>query len=434
VKFSDANIVLSSRVNENSKILYDRSPRERVQKVAPWLTVDTDALPSVVDGKIVWILDGYTTSDMYPQAEKNSLEEMTSDSINPQTQFATLPTDEINYMRNAVKATVDAYDGTVTLYEWDEEDPVLKTWMKAFPDVVEPREEIPDSLLEHMRYPDDLFKVQRELLARYHVLDASTFYEASDAWQVPSDPVEERSTRKQPAYRLSVNTGEDDNPTFSLTTTYVPNNRQNLASFMSVGADAADPDTYGQFEILRLPSSTQVPGPSQIANAFNNEPKVATALRPFVQSNARVVYGNLLTLPVGGGLLYVQPLYTEREGGGEGTFPVLRFVVASFGNEVGIAPTLSGALDDVLESSGEQPIGTDDEVPEPTPDGEQPPEDGETGGGGGTPLPEDALELLQQADAKFAEAEEAFQSGDTVAYAAAIEEARALVEEALASP
>ena len=119
MKFGDANIVLSSRVNENSKILYDRSPRERVQKVAPWLTVDSDALPAVVDGKIVWILDGYTTSDKYPLAEKKSLQEMTSDALNPRSAYATLPTDHINYMRNAVKATVDAYDGTVTLYEWD---------------------------------------------------------------------------------------------------------------------------------------------------------------------------------------------------------------------------------------------------------------------------------------------------------------------------
>ena len=123
VKFGDANILLSSRVNENSKILYDRSPRERVQKVAPWLTVDSDALPAMVDGKIVWVLDGYTTSDKYPLAEKRSLEEMTSDAINPRSAYATLPTDHINYMRNAVKATVDAYDGTVTLYEWDDDGP-----------------------------------------------------------------------------------------------------------------------------------------------------------------------------------------------------------------------------------------------------------------------------------------------------------------------
>ena len=214
-KFGDANIVLSSRVNENSKILYDRSPRERVQKVAPWLTVDSDALPAVVDGKIVWILDGYTTSDKYPLAEKKSLQEMTSDAVNPRSAYATLPTDNINYMRNAVKATVDAYDGTVTLYEWDSKDPILKTWEKAFPGAVKKKSDIPADMLEHMRYPEDLFKVQRDMLAAYHVLDPKTFYEGNDKWDVPIDP--SSSSRKQPPYRLSVATKTGQDPEFALT-------------------------------------------------------------------------------------------------------------------------------------------------------------------------------------------------------------------------
>ena len=142
-KFGDFNIVLSSRVNANSKILYDRSPRERVQKVAPWLIVDSDALPAVVDGKMVWVLDGYTTSDKYPGAEKKSLQEMTSDAINPRSAYATLPTDQINYMNNSVKATVDMYDGTVNLYAWNSKDPILRTWEKAFPGVVKSQVEDP---------------------------------------------------------------------------------------------------------------------------------------------------------------------------------------------------------------------------------------------------------------------------------------------------
>ncbi len=428
-KFGDANILLSGRVNENSKILYDRSPRERVQKVAPWLTVDRDALPAVVDGKMVWLLDGYTTSDKFPQAQKRSLEEMTSDSINPRSQYATLPTDQVNYMRNAVKATVDAYDGTVTLYEWDESDPILQTWEKAFPGVVKPKSDIPDEVLDHMRYPEDLFKVQREMLARYHVLEPRTFYEGSDEWVVPTDPGDSRSSRKQPAYRLSVAAPGADDPIFSLTSTYVPRNRQNLASFMAVGADASDPETYGKFQILRLPG-TQVPGPQQIANNFSNDTKVAAALRPFIQADANVQYGNLLTLPVGGGLLYVQPLYTERTGG-DGTYPLLRFVVASFGEQVGIGATLSEALENVIESGGGD-AGTD--TPAPTPDeGSGSGEESGGGGGSGDPLPQDALELLQQADAKFAEADRALADGDLQGYAAAVDEAKALVERALSS-
>lgn len=419
VHFGDANIVLSSRVNENSKILYDRTPRERVQKVAPWLTVDSDALPAVVDGKIVWILDGYTVSDKYPLAEKKSLQEMTSDAVNPRSAYATLPTDQINYMRNAVKATVDAYDGTVKLYEWDTSDPILKVWEKAFPGVVEKKSAIPAEVLAHMRYPEDLFKVQRDMLASYHVLDPKTFYEGNDKWDVPEDP--STGTRKQPPYRLSVATESGQVPTFSLTSVFVPQKKQNLASFMSVGADAAKPESYGKFQILRLPDNTQVPGPGQIANQFSNDPKVANQLRAFKQADAKVAYGNLLTLPVGDGLLYVQPLYTLREGG-SGNYPVLRFVLTSFGRDVGIGSNLSQSLQDVL--------GGDTSTPTDNPD------DGTgTGTGTGTgdtqDLPVAALRLLQQADDKFAEADTKLKAGDLAGYATAVNEARALVQRAL---
>ena len=421
-KFGDANIILSSRVNENSKILYDRTPRERVQKVAPWLIVDSDALPSVVDGKMVWILDGYTTTDKYPGAEKRSLQEMTSDAVNPRSAYATLPTDQINYMSNAVKATVDMYDGTVNLYEWDTKDPILKTWEKAFPGVVKQKSDIPSDVIDHMRYPVDLFKVQRDMLASYHVLDPKTFYEGNDQWAIPEDP--SSSTRKQPPYRLSVATQAGTAPKFSLTTVFVPQKKQNLASFMAVGADAADPDTYGKFQILRLPDTTQVPGPSQIANQFSNDPKVAEAVRPFKQADAKIEYGNLLTLPVGGGLLYVQPLYTTRESGA-GTYPVLRFVLTSFGRDVGIGSTLDASLANVLASESGS---TGD-----------PGDTGSTGGTGADPgdtapdLPVAAIKLLQQADQKFDDADKALKAGDLEGYAKAVDEAKALVERALTS-
>jgi hypothetical protein len=321
-------------------------------------------------------------------------------------------------MRNAVKATVDAYDGTVTLYEWDTSDPILKVWEKAFPGVVKKKSEIPPDVLAHMRYPEDLFKVQRDMLASYHVLDPKTFYEGNDKWDVPDDP--STSTRKQPPYRLSVATESGEEPTFSLTSVFVPQKKQNLASFMSVGADAAKPDSYGKFQVLRLPDNTQVPGPGQIANQFSNDPKVANQLRAFKQADAKVAYGNLLTLPVGDGLLYVQPLYTLREGG-SGNYPVLRFVLTSFGRDVGIGSTLSSSLQDVL--------GGDESTPPVT--------DGGTGSGGsgGTTqdLPVAALVLLQQADDKFAEADTKLKAGDLQGYATAVNEARALVQRALSA-
>ncbi len=430
VRFGEPNFLLSSRVHENSKVLFERSPRERVQKVAPWLTVDNDALPAVVDGKVVWILDGYTTTDRYPLSEKRSLRDMTSDAINPRTAYATLPTDEINYMRNAVKATVDAYDGTVTLYAWDDEDPILKAWEGVFPGAVKPKSDISEELMAHLRYPEDMFKVQRYVLAAYHVTDPKAFYEGNDRWQVPEDP--NFQTRKQPPYRLSVATESGETPVFSLTSVYTPNKKQNLASFISIGADASDPETYGKFQILRLPDSTQVPGPSQISNQFNSDDAIAATLLPFKREGTEVVSGNLLTLPVGNGLLYVQPIYTLRTGG-SGNYPVLRFVQVSFGKSVGIGATLSDALDNVLgksgttggtDSGGTDSGGTDSGGTD---------SGGDSGGGSGSeqPLPTDALKLLQRADAKFREADAALKAGDLAGYAKAVDEGRALVDRAL---
>ncbi|MFL6109201.1 MAG: UPF0182 family protein [Marmoricola sp.] len=419
VKFGEPNFLLSSRVHSDSKLLYNRSPRVRVQKVAPWLTVDKTALPAVVNGRIVWILDGYTTTDKYANSQKRSLRDMTSDAISPRPTYATQPTDDINYMRNAVKATVDAYDGTVTLYEWDDSDPILKAWESVFPDVVKSRDSIPPELLDHFRYPEDLYKVQRNILAEYHVTNPKTFYEASDRWEVPADPDQTATT--QPPYRLSVEREPGGDPVYSLTSVYSPANRPNLIAFMSVGADAADASTYGKFQILKLPDNTQFQGPGNIANQFSTDPKVAAVLRNFkTGTDASVRYGNLLTLPVDGGLLYVQPLYTVRETG-SGKYPVLLRVLASYGKDVGIGTTLSDAIRNIGQSSADTTGSTDD-------------------GGGDTTTPPDntgtpgtALELLQQADAKFKQADAALKKGDLAAYAAAVDEARKLVDRALAA-
>jgi uncharacterized membrane protein (UPF0182 family) len=261
-----------------------------------------------------------------------------------------------------------------------------------------------------------MFKVQRSLLAEYHVTDPKTFYEGNDKWEIPEDP--NSPTRKQPAYRLSVATATGQKPVFSLTSVFVPAKKQNLSAFMSVGADAADPSTYGKFQILRLPDANQVSGPSQIASQFSNDPAIAGAIRNFKQNDAKIVYGNLLTLPVGGGLLYVQPLYTLREGG-TGNYPTLQFVLVSFGPKVGIGPTLQSALDVVLGVSG-----PDTTPPDTT---ENPPT------GPDVALPTQALQLLQQADAKFREAVAALKKGDLEGYATLVIEGRDLVEQALSS-
>ncbi len=421
VKFGDPNFILSERVNDNSKVLYYREPLERVEKLAPWLTLDEDPYPAVVDGRIVWIVDGYTTTDRYPLAQRESFEEMTDDSLAEGTEFGALPTDEINYMRNAVKATVDAYDGSVNLYAWDEEDPILEAWRGAFPGTVQDREDIPDSLLEHMRYPEDLFKVQRYQFGRYHVTDANDFYQGNDQWEVPEDP--EVADRYQPPYRLFVDDGTGEER-FSMTSTYVPRGKNNLAAFVSVGADATDPDSYGELQVLQLPNE-QTPGPGQVANEMTTSDNVRQALLAFQSGGAVVNYGNLLTLPVDDGLMYVQPVYATRELS-DASFPELQFVIVKYGDSVGIGPTMREALADVLNvDPGTAPVDTEPEPEEP----------GGGGGGDGDGQPASIAEriqtLLGQAQTAFDQAEAAQADGNSVRWARKVEEAQGYINEAV---
>jgi uncharacterized protein len=411
-KFRDANVLLSGRVNSESKILYDRHPRERVEKAAPWLTVDGDPYPAVVDGRIVWILDGYTTSNHFPYSQKVSLEDSTSDALTSRGAVATQVSEDINYIRNSVKAVVDAYDGAVTLYGWDESDPLLKTWMKAFPGTVKPRSEISPALMQHLRYPEDMFKVQRDMLAKYHVTNPGTWYSNSDLWKVPADPIQGgggENARKQAPYYLSLRMPDQDEPRFSLTSVYVPNLRENLAAFMAVDAEASSKD-YGQFRILRLPDTNQIDGPGQMANKFETDEAIRAQLLPFNQGGARVERGNLLTLPLGGGLLYVQPVYSSRTGA-SGAYPVLRFILVGFGEKVAWGTTLNDALNRLFTDDS----GTPQERPN------QPP----------TNTNQTVQQALAAAQTAFAEADAALKRGDLAAYQAAMARARTAVDRAI---
>ena len=416
VRFGEPNFLLSGRVHDNSQVLYHRTPQERVQRVAPWLTVDRDPFPAVIDGRIVWILDGYTTTDRYPQAQAESFDTMTDDSLTQDNPFGTLPTDELNYMRNAVKATVDAYDGTVNLYAWDESDPMLEAWRSAFPGTVQDREDIPESVLEHMRYPEDLFKVQRYQFARYHVTDPGDFYQGNDRWEVPEDPYAENNY--QPPYRLFVNdpttAGEE---TWSLTSTFTPYNKNNLAAFVSVNSDATS-EGYGQMQALQLPDE-QTPGPGLIANEMASSDNVRRELQAFNIGETTPNFGNLLTLPVGDGLMYVQPVYATRQLS-EASYPILQFVIVSFGNEVGIGDSLVEALADVL---GVDPDSVTDPTPPEPNDGGQPPNQS---------ADEQIVSLLQQAQAAFDAADAAYRRGDPVEAAEQLERARRFIGQAVA--
>ena len=348
IKYQEQRIVLSSLINANSKILFERNPRERVAKVAPWLTLDGDPYPALVDGKIIWIIDGYTTSAGYPYSKKTTLSSATSDALTTNSASITAQSNaSINYIRNSVKATVDAYDGTVTLYQWDTKDPVLATWAKAFPNTIKPKKEISASLLEHIRYPEDLFRVQREILSAYHVQTASAFYGGQDFWRVPRDPSTfGANAAAQPPYYLSLQLPGATKSSFSLTTPFVPRGgRENLSAFAVVNSDPG-PD-YGQITVLQLPRSTNIAGPSQVASNFEAKPEVANSLSLLRQGGSDVVLGNLLTLPVGGGLLYVQPVYV-RATANTASYPLLQKVLVSFGDQIGYDDNLKGALDQVF--------------------------------------------------------------------------------------
>ncbi|MBC9733310.1 UPF0182 family protein [Nocardioides marmotae] len=423
VKYGEPNFLLSGRVNENSKILYNRQPLDRVRKVAPWLTVDADAYPAIVDGRILWILDGYTTTDRYPQAQRESLDTMTDDSLDTQGALRAIPTDEINYMRNAVKATVDAYSGEVTLYAWDEEDPILEAWSNAFPGTVTPKSEISDGLLEHLRYPEDLFKVQRYQFARYHVTDPRDFYQGNNRWEVPEDPYTNGTL--QPPYRLFVRNPDDAEETFSLTSTFVPYGKNNLASFVSVNADATS-EEYGRIRVLQLPNE-QTDGPGLVANDFTSDEGVRQALLPLQSGGAKPVYGNLLTLPVENGLLYVQPVYTTRELS-DASYPILQYVLTKYGDEVGVGNTLTESLGDLLGAeAGDLGNGSSG-------DGGEGSGDGGEGNGGDGPTgtrQEQIAQLLATAEEAFAAAQEALADGDLATYQEQVEAAERAVSEAL---
>jgi len=348
LKYQEQKLLLSNLINKDSKILFNRNPRDRVAKVAPWLTLDGDSYPAIVDGKVLWIIDGYTTSAGYPYSKEVVLSNATTDALTTNsTSITALGNRTVNYMRNSVKATVDAYDGTVSLYQWDEKDPVLATWSKAFPGTVKAKKEISAQLLEHIRYPEDLFRVQREILSAYHVKTAGAFYGGQDFWRVPRDPSTfGGNAGAQPPYYLTLELPGSKKPAFSLTTPFVPRGgRENLSAFMVVNSDSG-PD-YGKITVLQLPRSTNVAGPSQVASNFEAKPEVANSLSLLRQGGSDVVLGNLLTLPVGGGLLYVQPVYV-RATANSAAYPLLQKVLVSFGDQIGYDNDLKGALDQVF--------------------------------------------------------------------------------------
>lgn len=447
IKFQSTDMLLSDAVRPESQILYDRNPRERVEKVAPYLTVDGKPYPAIVDNKVVWIVDAYTTAASYPYSSPSVLQDATKDTQTAQGTTAALPNERVNYIRNSVKATVNAYDGSVELYAWDDQDPVLKSWQNVFPSTVKPYSEMSADLMAHVRYPEDMFKVQRELLNRYHVTDANSFYANDDVWSVPNDPTQQNRNVSQPPYYLSMRMPGEKEANFSLTSSFIPqqnesgNTRNVMYGYLSANADAGTgkdgvkSENYGKLRLLELPRSSVVPGPGQAQNLFNSDTDVSQELNLLRQGASEVINGNLLTLPAGGGMLYVQPVYVQSSG--DAAYPTLRRVLVGFGEKVGFAPTLDGALDEVFSGNSGAKTDTGAGVSEKAAEAAQ-------GGKGkdstpspsssGTPAPRSSSlqEALDTANKAMQDSDKAMKDGDWTKYGEAQDRLKRAIDDAMA--
>ncbi len=443
-KYAERNFLLSGEINSASKIIYNRDPRDRVEQVAPWLTVDSKTYPAVMeDGSIKWIVDGYTTLDNYPYSQPTSLQSATADAqdLNPGQTGRTQINKTVSYVRNSVKATVDAYTGEVELYEFDTEDPVLKTWMDVFPGTVKSRADFDaqTSLRDHVRYPEDIFKIQRQLLTRYHVDSPQTFFQASDFWSVPSDPTDPDADQRgldQPPYYFVASDPESGQPTFQLTSVLTRLNRPILGAYVTV---SSNPENYGQMTVKQLPGNAQRSGPKQAFNPMRTDGRVAESLKS-LENTATVTFGNLLTLPVGdNGILYVVPMYAQAQG--EEAFPrlfrvITRYEPAEREARIGYAPTTGEALRQVGITPAAGVVPDDQQPTEPdqagtpdtnTPTPNEPPQQGDS------PERDAAAKAIGDAITALREAQ---QGGDFAAYGQALEQLSQAVAryESLAAP
>ena len=416
VHYKQTNFLLNDAASaKGARIIFNRDPRQMVQKAAPFLKIDSDPYPIVdsASGHIVWMVDGYTTMNNFPYSQRNSLSALTNDSLSSTGRTARQPNDSINYIRNSVKATIDAYTGKLTLYSWDGSDPVLKAWSKIFPKLLKPASAMPQTIRDHVRYPEDLFEVQRSLIGTYHVDDPGTWYSQQQKWTPPGDPFVD-GTKQPPFYVVASAPGSTTQSQFQLTSPMTVNGKPNLAAYVTVSCDPGP--NYGKFTVLQIPEGIVVNGPEQVANLLNTEPTISKDLSQFnaAGGGSSVIHGNLLTLPVGDSFLYIDPLYLQ--GTNTGSYPKLERVLAVYGEKKGYGPTLSDALANLDDTFVGRNIGTgatgggNTTTPPPT----SPAPSGSTSPSGGATSPANPTlpQLLTQLDQAYSALTAAYASGD----------------------
>lgn len=413
LRFREFNLLISGNITGESRLVFNRDVRDRVEKVAPFLQWDGDPYAVVVDGRIKFVRDGYTTTDRYPYSQRIDLGEAARRVLGSRGVQG-----RGNYLRNSVKAVVDAYDGSVKLYAFDEKDPILGAWRKAFPSLFAPKSQITPSLQEHLRYPEDLFSIQTERYASYHVSQAEDFYSREDFWALPDDRsgqirrdegagglLAETRVKMRPYYLLTKLPGQAETG-FVLVMPFTPNGKENMIAYMAV---TSDPEDYGNIKLFSLDRSKTVFGPTQVNARILANREVSSQVSLLNQQGSKVILGNLLIVPVEDSLLYVQPLFVQ--GSAPNSIPLLTNVAVFYNNQVGYATTLTEAINQVVEGGG---------APEP-PDGTPTPPSGT-----GT-----VQQLLADADKEFKAGQEALKKGDLAEYARHINRAGELVQQAL---
>lgn len=438
LRFREVNVLISSYVTSDSRMLYVRSVKERVEKVAPFLTLDKDPYAVVIDGRIKWIVDAYTTSNRYPYAES----------------VGGVPggLDGVSYVRNSVKVIVDAYDGNVGLYVIDGTDPLIRSYQKTFPGLFKPKDALPAGLEAHFRYPEDLFTLQADLYGRYHIDKASEFFSATDRWSLSPNPgvraVKNTTPSAAPAapggappttsrslasgsggehipaaYQLQRMPGEA-NESFSILLPYVPfsqnKGKQQLTAYLSA---RSDPGEYGRLVLYRMPTGQQINGPSLIDSNIKSDTTISQEVSLLNQQGSEVLFGNILLVPIENSIIYVRPLYTEAT---DNKVPKLVRVIAVYGNRAVMKTTLKDALTALFgDAPATLEAGTDGTQP-PAGQGPAPPP---TAGGAAA----DVASLLAQADAAYTEAQAALRNGDLAGYQKKVNEAADLVKRAAAA-
>ncbi|MPY94379.1 MAG: UPF0182 family protein, partial [Acidimicrobiia bacterium] len=416
LRFGDINPLISGFMTDESRILYMRDVRERAQAVAPFLHLDHDPYPIVLDGRISWVLDAYTTTSRYPYAQRADTNRLEGDSGLDH---------EFNYVRNSVKITVDAYDGTTRLYVVDPDDPIAAAYRKAFPDLfVDAEDAVPEALRAHFRYPEDLFRVQTNMWGRYHITDANEFYSQSDRWNIAQDPgsgggptvvtvppapgqppPESGPANRMDPYYLLMRLPGATQPEFLILQPFVPysedDSRRELSAFMVA---KSDPEGYGDLQVFVMPRDRQVDGPAIVSARINQEPEISQLITLLSRAGSEVLLGNLILVPVEQSLVYVQPLYVQATGAN--AVPELKNVIVVFGDRIAIRETFQEALTAVF---GDAPETLEERPPEGEPPGEEPP--------GGTappagPLPDEVNQLLDEAAVAFTAADQALRNGD----------------------